>query len=98
MAIERFLNPKDRLINNNTEKVFLPAIIEQYTKTPEGIRESAKKGGDEIIEKILFQEVIRALETVMLFERQQEASEKETIRRISTIKNTILQMVSDRLL
>jgi hypothetical protein len=75
MLIDQFLNPKDEKVYDN-EEVHVDDIIHAYS-TEERAYETEEE--DVVVEKIAYQHAISALQTLRLYEEQQDQSDSEAI-------------------
>ena len=69
LLISQFINPSNKMIKDNSNKVFT-LIIERYTETPNDNDESSEEEDQEDIIPVLYSDALKALETLTLYEQQ----------------------------
>jgi hypothetical protein len=90
LLISQFINPSNEVIEDNPNEVFT-SIIERYTETPNDNDESSEEEDQEDIIPVLYSDALKALETLTLYEQQQEDGQNEVIRKIQSISATMRQ-------
>jgi len=90
LLISQFINPSNEVIEDNPDEVFT-SIIERYTETPNDNDESSEEEYQEDIIPVLYSDALKALETLTLYEQQQEDGQNEVIRKIQSISATMRQ-------
>jgi len=90
LLISQFINPSNEVIEDNPDEVFT-LIIERYTETPNDNDESSEEEDQEDIIPVLYSDALKALETLTLYEQQQEDGQNEVIRKIQSISATMRQ-------
>jgi hypothetical protein len=90
LLISQFINPSNEVIEDNPDEVFT-SIIERYTETPNDNDESSEEEDQEDIIPVLYSDALKALETLTLYEQQQEDGQNEVIRKIQSISATMRQ-------
>jgi hypothetical protein len=69
------------VIKDSLEEV-LESIIERYAETPGGDDDSFDEEDQENIALVPYSEVLKALETLALYEQQQEDGQNKVIRKL----------------
>jgi hypothetical protein len=69
------------MIKDSPEEV-LKAIVERYTKTPGDDNNSSDEEDQKDIAPVPYSEVLKALETLTLYEQQQEDGQNKVIRKL----------------
>jgi hypothetical protein len=78
LSINEFIQPAGEIAIDEDQDIFA-SVVERYSIEQEGTVEEVEEGGIEI-EKILTAEALKALETVRLWEMQQEDGQATTLQ------------------
>ena len=89
LSIDEFLEPLEEDINDNDEDIFM-SVVDRYSRYKEGEEEPIEEGDIEV-EKVPIQEAIKALETLKLWEIQQENDEMSVLQTLEQIGRRIQQ-------
>ena len=89
LLISQFINPLDEVIEDTLEEI-LTSIIERYAETLNDDDSSNEEEEEDII-PIVYSDVLKALETLTLYEQQQQDSQNEVIQKIQSISATMRQ-------
>jgi len=69
LLISQFINPADEVIEDSPDEV-IEAIIERYAESPnDNDSDSSDAGEQEDVAPVLYSDVIKALETLTLYEQ-----------------------------
>jgi DDE superfamily endonuclease/Tc5 transposase DNA-binding domain/Fission yeast centromere protein N-terminal domain len=89
LLIDEFIEPSQEVIEDDDEDIFA-SVVERYSAEKEGEEEPIEEGDIEV-EKVPIREAIRALETLKLWEIQQENGEISALQTLEQIGRRIQQ-------
>ena len=87
MSIEEFIQPVDEIIDDNDDDI-IASVVERYSTDKEGEIEEIKDNDIEE-EKVAISEAIRALETLKLYEIQQDDGDSITLQALDRLGRDI---------
>ena len=77
LPISQFINPLSKRIKDTPEEIFT-SIIKRYAKTPDSDDSSSKEEQEDVV-PVPYSEVLKALETLTLYEQQHKDSQNKVI-------------------
>ena len=89
LSIDEFIEPLQEVIEDGDEDIFA-SVVERYSADKEGEEEPIEEGDIEV-EKVPIREAIKALETLKLWEMQQENGEISALQTLEQIGRRIQQ-------
>ena len=88
--ISQFIDPPDELIEDTPEEI-LDSIVERYAETPGDDDDSSEEDEQDDVAPVPYSDVLNALETLTLYEQQQEDGQNEVVRKLQSISAIMRQ-------